>query len=93
MIDSMAANRVWAVARPTAWILIAAALIAPAVAMRFTTEVQWTTLDFIAAATVLIGAGLVCEAFAWRVRNGIARILFSLAMVVLVGLLWAMAIN
>lgn len=93
MKDLAIANRVWATARPVAWLLIAVALIAPAVAMRFTTEVNWTALDFVAAATVLIGAGLICEAFAWRVRNGVARVLFSLAMVVVVGLLWAAAIN
>ncbi len=33
-------SRVWAIARPLGWLLGAAALIAPAVAMHFTNEVN-----------------------------------------------------
>lgn len=43
------------------WGSVAALLITPAVAMRFSDEVQWTAFDFIVAGVVLIGAGLVCE--------------------------------
>lgn len=67
------ADRVWSIARPLAWLPVAAALIAPAVAMQFTGAVRWTPIDFVAAATLLIGGGLLCEGFAWRVRNGVAR--------------------
>jgi len=93
MTRSDVADRAWAIARPLAWLLVAAALIAPAVAMRLTPEVRWTALDFAAAAVLLVGGGLVCEVFAWRVRNGVARLIFSLAIVAIVGLIWGAAIN
>ncbi len=58
------------------WGSVAALLIAPAVAMRFSDEVQWTAFDFIVAGVVLIGAGLVCEVAVrasrdWNYRLGV----------------------
>lgn len=42
------------------WAIPTALLIAPAVAMRFTAEVQWTAFDFVFAAALLYGtAGLI----------------------------------
>ena len=43
------------------WTLVACLLVAPAVAMRFTQEVQWTLSDFIFAGVILIGAGVIAE--------------------------------
>ena len=85
-------ERLWRVLRPMGWVTIALLLLTPAVAMQFTPEVQWTTLDFAFAAAVLMGAGLVCEVFAWRVRNPVARIAFALFMVLVVGAVWAWAV-
>ncbi|MBI1684068.1 hypothetical protein [Caulobacter hibisci] len=93
MTRSAMSDRLWALARPLAWTLVAVALTAPAIAMRLTPEVHWTALDFAAAAILLIGGGLACEVFAWRVRSRAARIAFSLGVVAVVGLIWGAAIN
>lgn len=93
MTKTQTADRIWAIARPLGWLLVAATLIAPAAAMRFTDEVRWTALDFGFAAALLIGGGLICELFAWRVRNGWARVVFSLIVVLLVALVWGASIN
>lgn len=52
-------------------ILIATALILciPAVAMLFTTEVNWGLADFIIAGGLLLGAGLLCD-YAWEKISG-----------------------
>jgi nitrate/nitrite transporter NarK len=36
-------------------------LLIPLVAMQFTNEVNWTLSDFVVAAVLLLGTGLVCE--------------------------------
>jgi hypothetical protein len=87
------ADTAWSILRPLGWLCIAGILIAPAVAMRFTDEVQWTQSDFVVAGIVLIGAGAVVEMFALMFRNPVARIAFGLFMVILVGLAWGMMIN
>lgn len=55
------------------WSAIALLLILPAVAMRFTREVNWTAFDFAAAATLLCGAGLIYEFAASRITRGTHR--------------------
>jgi hypothetical protein len=85
-------DRLWKVLRPLGWVVIALLLLAPAVAMQFTSEVQWTPSDFVFAGVVLIGAGAICELFAARVRSPVARIAFSLFMVLVVGGVWAWAV-
>jgi len=86
-------NRIWSVLRPLGWIAVGLALLAPAVAMRVTTEVQWTTTDFVFAGVVLVGAAAIVELFAWRVRHPGARIAFGLFMVAVVALVWGAAID
>lgn len=61
------------------WLLVAGLLVTPAVAMRFTDEVQWTTSDFIFAGVVLVGAGAIAElavrasgAWSYRIGAGLA---------------------
>ncbi len=46
----------WPVWRFALWAIPTALLIAPAVAMRFTGEVQWSPFDFVFAAVLLYGA-------------------------------------
>ena len=63
------------------WGAAAALLVAPAVAMRFTTEVNWTASDFVFAALVFGTVGLLAEAAVrmsrhWAYRAGAA---FALA--------------
>lgn len=70
------------------WGLIAAILVTPAVAMRFTHEVTWTAFDFLSAAAVLIGAGLALELVVWRVRNARARIAIAVAILAVLLLVW-----
>ena len=85
-------DRLWRILRPLGWIGVFAALLAPAIAMRFTDEVQWTPFDFMFAGAVLIGAASIVELFAWRVRHPVARIAFGLFMVGVVGLIWGWAV-
>jgi hypothetical protein len=74
--------------RVAGWTTAAAVLIAPAVAMRFTDEVQWTALDFGAAALLLgaLGGGLE-----WLFRRGggaAYRLGAGLAAFATFGLIW-----
>lgn len=78
--------RFWRVA---AWGLVAAVLIAPLVAMQFTTEVNWTTSDFVLAGALLIGAGLLIELVLWKARSQAVRIGAVLAIAAVVLLIWA----
>lgn len=74
--------------RISGWALIAGLLTAPAIAMRFTTEVRWTAYDFMLASVVLIGAGGMAE---WAVRassTGAYRLGAGLAVLASVLLLW-----
>jgi hypothetical protein len=48
---------------------IGLALLAPLIAMRFTTEVNWTLVDFAAAAAVVGTASLAYEILASKVRS------------------------
>jgi hypothetical protein len=73
------------------WSIIAGLVALPAVAMRFTAEVNWTGSDFVFAAVLLGGVGLAFEmavraSGAWAYRAGAA---VALALSLL--LLWANA--
>lgn len=71
------------------WGVIAALLLTPAVAMRFTPEVRWTALDFLYAGGLLIGAGLAFELVFWRVRGLQARLAIGLGILAAVLFIWA----
>ena len=73
------------------WTLITGLLLLPAVAMRFTREVNWTTTDFIFAGVLLIGAGALFEVIAWRVRRPFGRLLAGAAILGLVLVVWVEA--
>ena len=47
--------------RVLGWGFVLALLITPAIAMRFSDEVQWTAFDFVVAAVLLGGTGLLIE--------------------------------
>jgi len=71
------------------WTLVAVLLVTPAIAMRFTDEVQWTGSDFVFAGILLTGAGVVAELvvrtsgdWAYRIGAGLA----VLATVLLLGI-------
>lgn len=86
-------DRLWRTLRILGWIGVAAILLAPAVAMRFTTEVNWEVSDFLFAGTLLIGGAGLIELFAWKVRTPLIRIVFALGVVALVAVIWGSAIN
>jgi len=71
------------------WGLIAALMLTPAIAMRFTHEVDWTALDFLYAGVLLVGAGLACELVVWRVRGLQARLAIGLGVLGVVLFVWA----
>ncbi len=72
-------DRLTSTLRLIGWTLVAALLITPAVAMRFTEAVQWTMSDFLFAGIILIGAGVIAElavrasgAWSYRIGAGLA---------------------
>lgn len=79
----------WKALRMLGWGAVALFLLAPAVAMQFTDEVNWTMSDFVLAGVLLIGGGGMIEMVAWRVRNPVIRIGLALVLIAIVGLIWA----
>lgn len=67
----------------------AAILLVPAVAMRFTNEVNWGPMDFAVAAVLLAGTGLVYELAVQRIGNRVHRIAGGLALAAGLLLAWA----
>lgn len=84
-------NELWKILRMLGWSAVALIMLAPAVAMQFTSEVNWTASDFIFAGVLLIGGGALIELVAWRVKNPVIRIGFSLFVIAVVGLVWVEA--
>lgn len=64
-------------------------LLVPLIAMKFTTEVNWDAFDFIVAAVLLLGTGLVCEMVLRNVRSTQNRILLCGVILVILFLVWA----
>lgn len=81
-------NQLWKALRMLGWGAVVLILAAPAIAMQFTSEVNWTASDFIFAGVLLIGGGAVIDLVAWRVRNPVIRIGFSLFVIFIVALIW-----
>jgi len=67
----------------------AAILLVPAVAMQFSAEVRWGPLDFVVAAVLLAGTGLVYELAVQRIGNRVHRIAGGLALAGALLLAWA----
>jgi hypothetical protein len=75
--------------RSAMWAAVAGCLLLPLVAMQVTDEVTWTGFDFIAAAVLLIGAGLAFELVVRLPFSKRARAVAVLAIGAFVTLLWA----
>lgn len=88
MISNDDLNQLWKALRILGWSAVALFILAPAVAMQFTDEVNWTTSDFVFAGILLIGGGAVIEGVAWKVKNPVVRIGFALFIVAVVALIW-----
>ena len=67
---------------------LVAALLIPLIAMQFTTEVRWTTFDFIVAGVLLLGTGLLIEIVLRKTDRGALRILAILAVLAIFVLIW-----
>ncbi|HYH75592.1 MAG TPA: hypothetical protein VD735_06585 [Candidatus Saccharimonadales bacterium] len=63
-------------------------LLVPLVAMRFTDEVHWTIGDFVTAATLLIGTGLLYEFAVKKVRNIEHRTILEILLAAALILVW-----
>jgi len=70
------------------WITLAILLV-PAVAMRYTVQVNWGAMDFVVAAGLLAGTGLVYELAVQRIGNRLHRIVGGLALAGALLLAWA----
>jgi hypothetical protein len=85
-------DRLWTGLRILGWLGVAAMLIYPAIAMRLTTDVNWTLSDFVFAGVVLIGGAGIIELFALKVRNPVTRIAFAFSVVAIAAVIWGMSI-
>ena len=69
-------------------IVIVFLLLIPFIAMQFTTEVNWTLMDFVIAGFLLIGTGLVFEIILRKVKSRRFRIISSLILLLILVLIW-----
>jgi hypothetical protein len=70
-------------------ITVTTLLLIPFIAMQFTNEVDWKPFDFIVAAVLLFGTGLMCELVLRKVKNIKYRIAIVVALLVVLVLIWA----
>jgi peptidoglycan/LPS O-acetylase OafA/YrhL len=64
-------------------------LLIPLIAMQFTDEVKWTLFDFIVAAVLLLGTGLICDLVIRKVNKTKFRIAICVALFAMLLLIWA----
>lgn len=77
--------------RIAAWTAAAAVLLAPLIAMQFTSDVNWTAADFAFAGTLLAAVGLAAELAVRRTRNRAYRAAAAIALATGLMLVWANA--
>lgn len=70
-------------------VFVATLLLIPLLAMQFTTEVNWDAFDFIVAAVLLLGTGLLFELVLRTVRSTKNRILLCGVLLLILFLVWA----
>jgi len=64
-------------------------LFIPLIAMQFTNEVNWTLGDFVVAAILLLGTGLMCELVMRKVNIIKYRIAICVVLLAALFLIWA----
>ncbi|MDX1679015.1 hypothetical protein [Arsukibacterium sp.] len=74
--------------RIAGWGLIIGLLLLPLIAMQFTAEVNWTGFDFVAAAVLLGGTGLLIELGCHYSRSGAGRVGWALVVLTSLLLIW-----
>ena len=67
---------------------VAILLLIPFIAMQFTNDVNWGITDFIAAAVLLLGTGLLCELVLRKVKKTSYRVAICAALLLLLLLTW-----
>jgi len=64
-------------------------LLIPLIAMQFTDEVNWTLFDFVVAATLLLGTGLMCELVIRKINKIKHRIVLCIVILAAFLIIWA----
>lgn len=64
-------------------------LLIPLIAMQFTEEVDWTLLDFVVAAFLLLATGLICELVIRKINTITYRIIICVVLFASLFLIWA----
>ncbi len=77
--------------RLAGWSAVGLILLTPLAAMQFTSEVAWDAQDFVFAAVLLVGVGLLLELVLWKARTPLARLMLAAAVILAVLLIWAEA--
>jgi hypothetical protein len=70
------------------FITVAILLLVPIIAMQFTNEVNWTSIDFVVAGTVLLGTGLLIDLAIRKISKIKYRLAASAAILVALLLIW-----
>ena len=63
-------------------------LVIPLMAMQFSNEVNWTLSDFVVAAILLFGTGLLLELVLRKVTKTKNRVFFAAIIIVLLLIIW-----
>ena len=69
--------------------IIGAILLIPLIAMQFTKEVDWQLFDFIIAAILLTGAGLLIDLAIRKIKDSKNRVLITVLVILILVLVWA----
>ena len=69
-------------------IFIVVVLLIPLIAMPYTNEVNWTLLDFVVAAVLLLGVGLTLDFIMTKVKTSKLRIIFIIILLIAFLLVW-----
>ncbi|MBP8066648.1 MAG: hypothetical protein KAY31_04185 [Flavobacterium sp.] len=70
-------------------ITVAVLLLIPFIAMQFTAEVNWSLFDFIIAAVLLLGSGLLIEFVLRTIKSKQSRIILCIVILLALFLIWA----
>jgi hypothetical protein len=71
------------------FVAVAVLLLIPYIAMKFTDEVKWTAIDFVAAGVLLLGTGLACELVLRTVKKLQHRLAICAAILLVLFIVWA----
>jgi hypothetical protein len=71
------------------FVAVAVLLLIPFIAMKFTDQVKWTAIDFVAAGVLLLGTGLACELVLRTVTKLHQRLAICAAILLVLFIVWA----